>query len=84
MGLVPHRDQIVSALAEGALQVNARSVGAQALDLDRPPEAVEEDDRVAQFFDHQFDAAFVQAGAGLARCAGRPKTSLARGAYPTV
>ena len=48
---------------EGALQVNARSVGAQALDLDRPPEAVEEEDRVAQFFDHQLDAAFVQAGA---------------------
>ena len=48
---------------EGALQVNARSVGAQALDLDRPPEAVEEEDRVAQFFDDQLDAAFVQAGA---------------------
>jgi len=93
MGLVPHRDQVVSGLAyffaiadgptegiagiqptlqvgigavlhvEGALQVNARSVGTQALDLDRPPEAVEEDDHVVQFFDHQLDAAFVHAGA---------------------
>ena len=48
---------------EGALQVNARGVGAQPLDLDRPPGAVEEDDRVAQFLDDQLDAAFVQAGA---------------------
>ncbi len=48
---------------EGALQVNAWSVGTQPLDLDRPTEAVEEEDRVAQFFDHQFDAALIQAGA---------------------
>jgi len=48
---------------EGTLQVNTRSVGAQPLDLDRPPEAVEEEDRVARFFDHQFDAALIQAGA---------------------
>jgi hypothetical protein len=48
---------------EGALQVNARSVGAQALDLDGPPGAIEEDDGIAQFLDDQLDAAFVQAGA---------------------
>jgi hypothetical protein len=48
---------------EDALKVNTRSVGAQALDLARPPSAVEEDDGVAQFIDDQIDAAFVQPGA---------------------
>jgi hypothetical protein len=46
-----------------AVQAHAGGVGAQAVDLDGAPGAVEEDDRIAQLLDDQVHRAFVQAGA---------------------
>ena len=46
-----------------AVQADAGGVGAQPVDLDGAPGAVEEDDRIAQFLDDQVHRAFVQPGA---------------------